>query len=49
MGFGAGRGDLDGQIAGEIRLLTQPVTWIEVVYFGAGLAMVALGLTLRVV
>ena len=40
---------LTGQIAGEIRLLTQPVTWIEVVYFGAGLAMVALGLTLRVV
>ena len=40
---------LTGQIAGEIRLLTQPVTWIEVVYFGAGLAMAALGLTLRVV
>lgn len=40
---------LMGQIAGEIRLLRQPVSGIEVAYFAAGLAMVALGLTLGVV
>jgi hypothetical protein len=37
---------LMGQIAGEIRLLRQPVTGMETAYFAAGLAMVALGLTL---
>jgi len=39
---------LMGQIAGEIRLLKQPITGIEAAYFAAGLAMVALGLTLGV-
>jgi hypothetical protein len=34
-----------GQIAGEIRLLKQPITGIEAAYAAAGLAMVALGLT----
>lgn len=38
---------LMGQIAGEIRMLKQPMHWIEVVYFAAGTLMVALGLTLR--
>jgi hypothetical protein len=39
---------LIGQIAGEIRMLKQPIHWIEVVYITAGTLMVALGLTLRV-
>jgi hypothetical protein len=38
---------LIGQIAGEIRLLRQPVHWIEVIYIAAGTLMAALGLTLR--
>jgi hypothetical protein len=37
---------LTGQIAGEIRLLRQHITGLEAAYFAAGLAMVALGLTL---
>lgn len=40
---------LTGQIGGEIRLLKQPITGTEAAYFAAGLAMVALGLTLGVV
>jgi hypothetical protein len=39
---------LIGQIAGEIRMLKQPVHWIEAVYIAAGALMVALGLTLGV-
>jgi hypothetical protein len=39
---------LMGQIAGEIRLLKQPISWIEVVYFAIGSAMAALGLALWV-
>jgi hypothetical protein len=39
---------LMGQIAGEVRVLRQPITWIEVVYFAIGSAMVALGLALWV-
>jgi hypothetical protein len=39
---------LMGQIAGEVRLLKQPISWIEVVYFAIGLAMVTLGLALWV-
>jgi hypothetical protein len=39
---------LMGQIAGEVRVLKQPITWIEVVYFAIGSAMVALGLALWV-
>jgi hypothetical protein len=35
-----------GQIAAEIRLLEQPITGMEAAYVAAGLAMVALGLTL---
>jgi hypothetical protein len=37
-----------GQIAGEIRLLKQAITGVEVAYFAAGLVMVALGLMLGV-
>ncbi len=40
---------LMGQIAGEIRLLKQPISGLEVAYFAVGLAMAALGLTLGVV
>ncbi len=40
---------LMGQIAGEIQLLKQPITGLEVAYFAVGLAMAALGLTLWVV
>ena len=39
---------LMGQIAGEIRLLKQPITGMEAAYVAAGLAMVALGLILGV-
>ena len=39
---------LMGQIAGEVRVLRQPITWIEVVYFAIGSVMVALGLALWV-
>jgi hypothetical protein len=37
---------LVGQIGGEIRLLKQRITGIEVAYVAAGLAMMAIGLTL---
>ena len=38
---------LIGQIAGQIRMLRQPVHWIEVIYIAAGMLMVALGPALR--